>query len=81
MQQNNNNSKKDNINQDGSDVNAAIVHIVNLHYADIIKHSHKETHDALYESREVILNYLDDREEKAAILENLRKKGMTDESD
>lgn len=73
--------EKKSFNQDGRDVNAAIVHIVNLHYADVIRHSHKHTHDALYESREVILNYLDDREEKATILENLRRQGMTDEAD
>lgn len=56
-----------------SDLHSALVHIVNVHYKDIIGNADKSMYDALYESRQIILDYLDDREEKALILEKMRK--------
>lgn len=56
-----------------TDLHSALVHIVNVHYKDIIGNADKTMYDALYESRQIILDYLDDREEKALILEKMRR--------
>lgn len=56
-----------------TDLHSALVHIVNVHYKDIIQNADKNMYDALYESRQIILDYLDDREEKALILEKMRR--------